>query len=259
MVERKGDIPDLPFPDERQPGGPIHLMIPNASPVDGLRGRAAYTCDQDGSRGIRAPMTQRTLDPTKATCPDCRSASEGKDALAPATVLDWLLAGDRDGSLKAIVDANKADLAAGITWAVFHRDEHSAELVGTAPARYLADALMRDSADAHDRDQSEYAIVVHREDWTGPDRDGIRVWKGGADEEIVTLWAGSYIAVSTIRELCATFDRQTDDDPPDRIVSAYVRVGDQLKSALVYTHTMDDHDFIVELRRPGTGRLVAAG
>ncbi len=52
-----------------------HLMIPNAFPPSGLRGTAAYACDRDGTRGVHAPMRQRTLDPTKVTCPACTAAA----------------------------------------------------------------------------------------------------------------------------------------------------------------------------------------
>jgi hypothetical protein len=68
--------------------------------------------------------------------------------------LDYLLAGDTTGQLQAIVDADKADLAAGITWGVFDGDR----LVETAPARYIAEAIVRDTADGCDRDESEYEI-----------------------------------------------------------------------------------------------------
>jgi hypothetical protein len=70
------------------------------------------------------------------------------------TFLDWLLTGDDTGKLQAIVDAQKADLAAGITYGVYREGR----LIGAAPARYLAEALRDDTADALDVDPAEYDI-----------------------------------------------------------------------------------------------------
>jgi hypothetical protein len=70
--------------------------------------------------------------------------------------LDFLLAGDTTGELQAQVDADKADLAAGLTWGVFDGDD----LVGSHPARYLAEFDRADCADANDRPASSYTIRV---------------------------------------------------------------------------------------------------
>jgi hypothetical protein len=70
------------------------------------------------------------------------------------SVLDWLLAGDKTGEFRAIVDAQKADLAAGITWGVYDGDR----LIGTHPARYMAEFDAADAADAFDRPLSDYTI-----------------------------------------------------------------------------------------------------
>jgi hypothetical protein len=53
----------------------VHLMIPDAFPSSGLHGTAAYACDRNGARNVWAPMPQRTLDPAKATCASCKTAS----------------------------------------------------------------------------------------------------------------------------------------------------------------------------------------
>lgn len=68
--------------------------------------------------------------------------------------LDWLLENDKTGHFQAIVAADKADLAAGITWGVYDGDS----LIDTAPARYLAYAIRDDTADALNRDPGEYEI-----------------------------------------------------------------------------------------------------
>lgn len=68
--------------------------------------------------------------------------------------LDYLLAGDKTGELHAIVDAQRADESAGITWGVFDGDR----LIGTHPARYLAEFDRHDAADAADRDVSSFSI-----------------------------------------------------------------------------------------------------
>jgi hypothetical protein len=68
--------------------------------------------------------------------------------------LDFLLAGDKTGELQAIVDAQRTDLAQGITWGVYDGDE----LIGTHPARYMAEADAIDCADAFDRPVSDYTI-----------------------------------------------------------------------------------------------------
>jgi len=68
--------------------------------------------------------------------------------------LDWLLTHDPDGHLRATVDSQAADLAAGITWGVYDGDE----LVDTAPARHLAEFLRADLADGADRGVDEYEI-----------------------------------------------------------------------------------------------------
>jgi hypothetical protein len=77
------------------------------------------------------------------------------------SVLDWLLEGDSTGELHAIVDAQRADEAAGITWGVYDGDK----LIGTHPARYLAEFDAHDAADAYDRPISDFAIrpVVGRQ------------------------------------------------------------------------------------------------
>lgn len=68
--------------------------------------------------------------------------------------LDYLLAGDKTDELQAIVDADAADLAAGITWGVYDGDR----LVEVASARYMAECARHDNADGADRDVSDYEI-----------------------------------------------------------------------------------------------------
>lgn len=67
---------------------------------------------------------------------------------------DWLLANDKTGHLQAIVDADAADLAAGVEWGVYDGNR----FVESAPARYLAEAARDDIADACNRPVSDYAI-----------------------------------------------------------------------------------------------------
>jgi hypothetical protein len=69
--------------------------------------------------------------------------------------LDYLLAGDTDGSLHAIVEADQQDLAAGITWGLFDGDR----LIDMHPARYMAEASRHDCADGADRPVTDYRIA----------------------------------------------------------------------------------------------------
>lgn len=73
------------------------------------------------------------------------------------TFLDYLLAGDRTGELHAIVDADRADDAAGMTWRVYHGDD----LVSVSTARYRAKCALADAADAMNLDQAEFTIVPY--------------------------------------------------------------------------------------------------
>lgn len=70
--------------------------------------------------------------------------------------LDFLLAKDLDGTWRTLVERDKADLAAGITWGVYDRTDD--RLIETHPARYMAEAALRDNADCADRDESDYEI-----------------------------------------------------------------------------------------------------
>lgn len=67
------DVPAELLTEARTPF--THLMIPNAHPPNGLRGTAAFACDRDGSRGVHVPMSQRTSNPTKVTCPGCKAVT----------------------------------------------------------------------------------------------------------------------------------------------------------------------------------------
>lgn len=68
--------------------------------------------------------------------------------------LDVLLEHDPSGELQAIVDSQRADEAEGITWGVFDGDD----LIGSHPARYLAEFDRHDAADAADRPLSAFDI-----------------------------------------------------------------------------------------------------
>ncbi len=68
--------------------------------------------------------------------------------------LDFLLAGDVTGELKAVVDADAADLAAGKKWGVYDGDR----CIGVHPARFMAESDAADAADAADRPVSDYSI-----------------------------------------------------------------------------------------------------
>lgn len=70
------------------------------------------------------------------------------------TFLDWMLESDSDGSLRAQVEADRADRDAGLTWGVYD----GPRLVGTHPARYMAEADAADCADAADRPLSDYEV-----------------------------------------------------------------------------------------------------
>ncbi|GGM53867.1 hypothetical protein ACFFX1_54625 [Dactylosporangium sucinum] len=70
------------------------------------------------------------------------------------SLLDVLLANDPTGELHAIVEAQRADEAAGITWGVFDGDR----LIGSHPAFYLAEFDRHDAADAADRPVSAFTI-----------------------------------------------------------------------------------------------------
>lgn len=69
------------------------------------------------------------------------------------TILEALLDTDPDGRLPQITEDQAADLAAGRTWGVYHGDL----LLGTFPARYLAESDARERADPI-RDRSPYLI-----------------------------------------------------------------------------------------------------
>ncbi len=73
------------------------------------------------------------------------------------TFLDFLLSGDKTGQMQAVVDADKVDLAAGMTWRVYHGDQ----LIETAKAMYLAAYALADAADAMNRDPAEFTIVPY--------------------------------------------------------------------------------------------------
>lgn len=71
-----------------------------------------------------------------------------------SSFLDWLLEGDTTGELHAIVEADRADEAAGITWGVYDGDR----LVESTNARWRAECIRADNADATDRPISDYTI-----------------------------------------------------------------------------------------------------
>lgn len=71
--------------------------------------------------------------------------------------LDYLLAGDKTGELKAAVDVDSADDAAGITWRIYHGDD----LVSVTTARYRAKYALADAADAMNLDLAEFTIVPY--------------------------------------------------------------------------------------------------
>jgi hypothetical protein len=73
------------------------------------------------------------------------------------TFLDHLLAGDKTGTLQAIVDADKADDTAGMTWRVYRGDD----LVSVTTARCRAKYALADAADAMNLDPAEFTIVPY--------------------------------------------------------------------------------------------------
>jgi hypothetical protein len=73
------------------------------------------------------------------------------------TFLDYLLAGDSTGEMRALVDADRADDAVGMTWRVYRGDQ----LIESTTARYRAEAVRTDLADAIDLDPSELTIVPY--------------------------------------------------------------------------------------------------
>ncbi len=68
--------------------------------------------------------------------------------------LDFLLAGDTSGELHAIVDGQRADEQAGITWGLFDDDR----LISTHDARFRAEYARIDEADASDRPVSNFEV-----------------------------------------------------------------------------------------------------
>jgi hypothetical protein len=71
------------------------------------------------------------------------------------TFLDYLLAGDSTGELKAIIDADAADDAVGMIWRVYRGER----LIESTTARYRAEAARTDLADAMNLDPAEFMIV----------------------------------------------------------------------------------------------------
>lgn len=75
--------------------------------------------------------------------------------MRPGSFGAWLLAGEpEDGQLHQIMARDRADMDQGITWGVYDGDE----LVGSHPARYMAEADAWDCADASDRPLSDFII-----------------------------------------------------------------------------------------------------
>lgn len=113
--------------------------------------------------------------------------------------------------------------APGTRWDTYLNDI----LCGTVDSRYEASALIRDHVTANDgaTEFGDYRTVIHRDGWTTPDSEGVRVCEDGMDDTLVTLWSSGATTAGTIRDLCARLNAQVDFElgDRDRIERAYWR------------------------------------